>query len=237
VSLDQPRRDVVLLVEDEESFVDALIVGLGREGFQVIVARDGEEAVAKFDQVRPDLVLLDLMLPKMSGLEVCRALRAVSRAPIIMITAKTSEIDTIVGLEVGADDYVTKPYRLRELVARMRAVLRRTTSDEIQPSPDALIVGDLLLDADRHLVEVHGREVMLTLKEFELLHCLMERAGRVVTRETLFSTVWGFDWVGDPKTLDVHVKRLRQKIEDDPTKPKRITTLRGLGYRLEEVKR
>ena len=225
----------VLLVEDEPSFVEALVVGLKREGFRVDVAYDGAEALEKFSAAQPDLVLLDVMLPKVSGIDVCRTIRASgARTPIIMVTAKTSEIDTVVGLEVGADDYVSKPYRLRELVARMRAVLRRTPPpDEIPEEGEVLEAGDLRLDPERHEVYLRDREVNLPLKEFELLELLMTNAGRVLTRETLIDRVWGPHYVGDTKTLDVHVKRLRARIEDDPGHPHRITTIRGLGYKLE----
>jgi two-component system, OmpR family, response regulator RegX3 len=223
----------VLLVEDEHSFVEALTVGLKREGFRVQVARDGAEALDLFDAVRPDLVLLDVMLPKVSGIDVCRELRRRSQVPIIMVTAKGSEIDTVVGLEVGADDYVTKPYRLRELVARMRAVLRRRSTDAATTtsSGEALEVGDVRLDPERHEVEVRGLQVRLPLKEFELLEILLANAGRVLPRETLIDRVWGADYVGDTKTLDVHIKRLRTKVEDDPSTPSRIVTIRGLGYK------
>jgi two-component system response regulator RegX3 len=224
----------ILVVEDEDSFVDALTVGLKREGFRVQVARDGAEALAMFDAVRPDLVLLDVMLPRVSGIDVCRELRGRSRVPIIMVTAKGSEIDTVVGLEVGADDYVTKPYRLRELVARIRAVLRRTPADDPSVlSGEAVSIGDVSLDPERHEVRIRGEEVQLPLKEFELLGLLLENAGRVVTRETLIDRVWGADYVGDTKTLDVHVKRLRAKVESDPSNPTRIVTIRGLGYKYE----
>jgi two-component system response regulator RegX3 len=224
----------VLVVEDEESFVEALVVGLKREGFLVRVATDGAEALELFDQVRPDLVLLDVWLPRMSGIDVCRELRTRSRVPIIMVTAKSSEIDTVVGLEVGADDYVTKPYRLRELVARMRAVLRRSPQSEETPAGGEVVeVGDLMLDSERHEVYLRGGPVQLPLKEFELLELLMGNAGRVLTRETLIDRVWGPHYVGDTKTLDVHVKRLRAKIEDNPARPVRITTIRGLGYKFE----
>src|SRR5580698_1030661 len=208
----------ILIVEDEESFVEALVVGLKREGFLVKVARDGAEALSAFDIVRPDLVLLDVMLPKVSGIDVCRELRGRSRVPIIMVTAKGSEIDTVVGLEVGADDYVTKPYRLRELVARMRAVLRRAPPaapgaqrrlDEPVDKGAVLEVGSVRVDPDRHRVFVRGQEVHLRRKEFELLVLLVENAGRVLTRDTLIDRVWGADYVGDTKTLDVHIKRLR----------------------------
>ena len=225
----------VLIVEDEESFVEALVVGLKREGFLVKVARDGVEAVELFDAVRPDLVLLDVMLQKMSGIDVCRELRARSRVPIIMVTAKASEIDTVVGLEVGADDYVSKPYRLRELVARMRAVLRRAPRaiDVNGADLDVLEVGDVRLDPERHEVVVRGDKVNLPLKEFELLEILLANAGRVLTRETLIDRVWGPHYVGDTKTLDVHVKRLRSKVEETPSSPSRIVTIRGLGYKFE----
>jgi two-component system response regulator RegX3 len=227
----------VLVVEDEESFVDALVVGLKREGFLVKVARDGMEAVEIFDVVRPDLVLLDVMLPRLSGIDVCREIRTRSRVPIIMVTAKGGEIDTVVGLEVGADDYVTKPYRLRELVARMRAVLRRSPVAEDSPAGgDVLHVGEVRLDPDRHEVYVHNSSVLLPLKEFELLELLLANAGRVLTRETLIDRIWGPHYVGDTKTLDVHVKRLRSKIEDDPSNPRRITTIRGLGYKFESAR-
>jgi two-component system response regulator RegX3 len=227
----------ILVVEDEDSFVDALTVGLKREGFRVQVATDGAQALAMFDAVRPDLVLLDVMLPKVSGIDVCRELRARSRVPIIMVTAKASEIDTVVGLEVGADDYVTKPYRLRELVARIRAVLRRRPADgPATHSGEAVSVGDVSLDPERHEVSIRGELVGLPLKEFELLGLLLENAGRVLTRETLIDRVWGPDYVGDTKTLDVHIKRLRAKVEDEPSHPTRIVTIRGLGYKYERPK-
>jgi len=226
----------VLIVEDESSYVEALMVGLAREGFRVVVATDGAEALARFDSVQPDVVLLDVMLPKVSGLDVCRQLRKRSQVPIIMVTAKGAEIDTVVGLEVGADDYVTKPYRMRELVARMHAVMRRrgvaitTAADE---SAGALTVGDVSLDSDEHRVMIDNVEVALPLKEFELLHMLLANAGRVLSRDLLIDRVWGADYVGDTKTLDVHVKRLRSKVELDPANPTRITTIRGLGYKYE----
>ena len=224
---------MILVVEDEESFVEALTVGLEREGFRVRVARDGAEGLALFDAVQPDLVLLDVMLPKVSGIDVCREIRTRSRVPIVMVSAKTSEIDTVVGLEVGADDYVPKPYRLRELVARMRAALRRAPSPASPPSDGVLEVGDVRLDPERHEVFVRGQRVNLPLKEFELLEVLLDNAGRVVTRDSLIDQVWGRDYVGDTKTLDVHVKRLRAKVEDDPAAPRRIVTIRGLGYKYE----
>jgi two-component system response regulator RegX3 len=227
----------VLIVEDEESFVDALTLGLGREGFRVQIARDGSEALTLFDAVAPDVVLLDVMLPKLSGIDVCREIRTRSRVPIIMVTAKTTEIDTVVGLEVGADDYVTKPYRMRELVARIRAVLRRAPVDAFSaPTGEAIVVGDVAIDPERHEVVIRGELVSLPLKEFELLEELLESAGRLVTREALIDRVWGLDYVGDTKTLDVHVKRLRGKVEVDPANPTRIITIRGLGYKYEVPK-
>jgi two-component system, OmpR family, response regulator RegX3 len=224
----------VLVVEDEPSFVEALTIGLRREGFRVEVALDGFEALDRFAIVKPDLVLLDVMLPRLSGIDVCRQLRKHSTVPIIMVTAKGSEIDTVVGLEVGADDYVTKPYRLRELVARMRAVMRRSTLDG--PGADsetAIHVGDVLLDPDEHTVSLHGEPLAMPLREFELLHALIANAGRAMSREALISRVWGIDYVGDTKTLDVHVKRIRSKIEPDPANPSVIITIRGLGYKYE----
>jgi two-component system, OmpR family, response regulator RegX3 len=225
----------VLVVEDEESFIEALVVGLKREGFIVTVARDGVEALQLFEKVRPDLILLDLWLPKKSGIDVCREIRAHSKVPIIMVTAKSSEIDTVVGLEVGADDYVTKPFRLRELVARMRAVMRRAPAAGEEPIDvgDSMEVDGLSLDPERHEVRLRGDLVPLPLKEFELLELLMGNAGRVLTRETLIDRIWGPNYVGDTKTLDVHIKRLRAKVEDDPSRPARITTVRGLGYKFE----
>jgi two-component system, OmpR family, response regulator RegX3 len=230
---------LVLLVEDEESFVDALLIGLKREGFRVEVARDGFEALDRFDIVRPDIVLLDVMLPRISGIDVCRQLRKRTQVPIIMVTAKGAEIDTVVGLEVGADDYVTKPYRIRELVARMRAVLRRNSmagDGAADLSRDSIVVGKVALDPDEHIVTIDGLQTNLPLKEFELLHILLANAGRVLPRETLIDRVWGSDYVGDTKTLDVHIKRLRGKIEDDPAAPTRIVTIRGLGYKYERTR-
>ncbi len=283
----------VLVVEDEESFVDALTVNLEREGFSVTVARDGVEALERFAADQPDLVLLDVMLPRLSGIDVCRSIRANSTVPIIMVTAKSTELDTVVGLEVGADDYVAKPYRVHELVSRMRAVLRRapgpragtnlgrtqsgkvaggaphqagaerngaegvdqTTSlkhwggnlterdGERIPAPsglrpdEILQVGNVVLDLGRHECIVRGEEIKLPLKEFELLEMLLSNPGRVVTRDTLIDRVWGMDYVGDTKTLDVHIKRLRSRIEQDPSRPVLITTIRGLGYRFESPRR
>ena len=230
----------VLVVEDEASFVEALRIGLAREGFRVEVAVDGAEALARFDDVNPDLVLLDVMLPKVSGIDVCRQLRKISQVPIIMVTAKGAEIDTVVGLEVGADDYVTKPYRMRELVARMRAVMRRQTpaaSDRAASASEGTVaVGAVSLDPEEHRVVIDGQEVQLPLKEFELLHLLLANAGRVLSRDMLIDRVWGSDYVGDTKTLDVHVKRLRGKLEADSANPTRIVTIRGLGYKYERAK-
>jgi two-component system, OmpR family, response regulator RegX3 len=227
----------VLLAEDEESFIEALVIGLNNEGFRVTVARDGMEAMSLFEEAEPDIILLDLMLPKMSGIDVCRNIRSRSQVPIIMVTAKGTEIDTVVALEVGADDYVTKPYRLRELVARMRAVLRRAPQNRAgETDSDVLEVGDVSLDPERHEVIIRDSDVQLPLKEFELLELLLVNAGRVLTRETLIDRVWGSDYVGDTKTLDVHIKRLRAKVEDDPSNPSRIVTIRGLGYKFETPK-
>jgi two-component system response regulator RegX3 len=226
----------VLVVEDEPSFAEALTVGLRREGFRVTVAGDGVSALERFGAVDPDLVLLDVMLPRLSGLDVCREIRGKSAVPIIMVTAKTAEIDAVVGLEVGADDYVTKPYRLRELVARIRAVMRRTEGRRdafAADDPPLLEVGDVAVDPERHEVTVRGEQVRLPLKEFELLTLLLENAGRVLTRELIIDRAWGSDYHGDTKTLDVHIKRLRTKIEDDPRNPSRIVTIRGLGYKYE----
>ena len=230
--MSQPK---ILVVEDEPSFVDALQVGLSREGFTVEVAFDGAEALARFPLVEPDLVLLDLMLPRVSGIDVCRQIRQISTVPIIMVTAKSSEIDTVVGLELGADDYVTKPYRVHELVARIRAQLRRVSMDTAVELHEvaALKVGEVELDPDEHRVTVSGQEITLPLKEFEVLQLLLANAGRVMTRDTLIDRVWGSDYVGDTKTLDVHIKRLRSKIEIDPAAPERIVTIRGLGYKYE----
>jgi two-component system, OmpR family, response regulator RegX3 len=232
----QERPVNVLIAEDEESFLDALVIGLGHEGFKVAVARDGSEALRMFEESPPDLVLLDLMLPKISGLDVCRSIRAASSVPIIMVTAKGAEIDTVVALEVGADDYVTKPYRLRELVARMRAVLRRSNhmaggGDATASGAETIEAGDVRVDADQRRVFVRGEEVALRRKEFELLHLLVENAGRVLTRDVLIDRIWGSDYIGDTKTLDVHIKRLRSRVEQDPSEPALITTVRGVGYR------
>jgi two-component system response regulator RegX3 len=224
----------VLLVEDEDSFVEALSVGLAHEGFEVTVARDGAEALDLFEASNPDLILLDLMLPKLSGIDVCRQIRSYSSVPIIMVTAKGEEIDAVVALEVGADDYVIKPYRLRELVARMRAVLRRAPGDDAVLPDDALTeLGGLRLEPETRRAYVRGEEVHLRRKEFELLRLLIENAGRVLTRDVLIDRVWGSDYVGDTKTLDVHIKRLRTQVEEDPKAPVLITTIRGVGYRFD----
>lgn len=224
----------VLVVEDEKSFVEALKVGLDREGFDVKVAEDGLMALELFRTFKPDLILLDVMLPKISGLDVCKEIRTESKVPIIMVTAKSEEIDTVVGLEVGADDYVTKPYRLREVVARMRSLLRRSNwSDETEAISEGRVitVSDIQIDIDKYEVKVRNEILDFPLKEFELLLLLLENAGRVLTRDVLIDRVWGFDYVGDTKTLDVHIKRLRSKVEKDPSKPMSIITVRGVGYK------
>ena len=230
-------RPLVLLVEDEVSFVDALSIGLDREGFDVVVATDGAQAIEAFEASRPDLVLLDLMLPKISGIDVCRALRERSEVPIIVVSAKSEEIDTVLLLEMGADDFVTKPYRLRELVARMRAVQRRRVSAEPRVDGGAVVeVGGIRLEPDTRRCYVRGTEVKLRRKEFELLHLLLANSGLVLTRDVLIDRVWGSDYVGDTKTLDVHVKRLRALVEPDPKAPSLITTVRGIGYRFDAPK-
>jgi two-component system, OmpR family, response regulator RegX3 len=223
----------VLVVEDEESFSDALSYMLRREGFDAVVAESGPQALAEFDRAGADIVLLDLMLPGLPGTEVCRQLRSRSNVPIIMLTAKDAEIDKVVGLELGADDYVTKPYSARELVARIRAVLRRRGDAAEAPSEGVLEAGPVRMDVERHIVSVDGEPVALPLKEFDLLEFLLRNAGRVLTRGQLIDRVWGADYVGDTKTLDVHVKRLRAKLEPDPATPKYLLTVRGLGYKLE----
>jgi two-component system response regulator RegX3 len=221
-----------LVVEDEESFSDALSYMLRKEGFEVAVAATGPDALTEFERSGSDIVLLDLMLPGLSGTEVCRQLRQRSSVPIIMVTARDSEIDKVVGLELGADDYVTKPYSPRELVARIRAVLRRRSEPE-ELLPNALEAGPVRMDIDRHTVAVNGASVPLPLKEFELLEMLLRNAGRVLTRGQLIDRIWGADYVGDTKTLDVHVKRLRAKIEPEPASPRHLVTVRGLGYKYE----
>jgi two-component system response regulator RegX3 len=229
-------KQTVMVVEDEEAFIDALVVGLQREGFAVEVARDGAEALSNFDKFNPDIVLLDVMLPKVSGTDVCREIRKKSQVPIIMVSAKGTEIDTVVGLEVGADDYIVKPYRIRELVARVRAALRRSSGpgSEVFDSSTSVSVGDVTINTEQHLVTVRGKLTKLPLKEFELLYVLMANAGRVMTRDTLIDRVWGSDYYGDTKTLDVHIKRLRSKVEVAPSSPTSILTIRGLGYKFEK---
>jgi two-component system response regulator RegX3 len=222
----------VLVVEDEESFSEALSYLLRREGYEVEVADTGPDALAAFERAGADLVLLDLMLPGLSGTEVCRELRARSHVPIIMVTARDAEIDKVVGLELGADDYVTKPFSSRELVARIRAVLRRRAEPE-ELLLDVVEAGPVRMDVERHVVSVDGSPVQLPLKEFDLLELLLRNAGRVLTRGQLIDRVWGADYVGDTKTLDVHVKRLRAKIEPDPASPKYLVTVRGLGYKFD----
>ncbi|WP_146341354.1 response regulator transcription factor [Nesterenkonia sp. NBAIMH1] len=222
----------ILIVEDEESFSDALSYTLEKEGYDALVAADGLEAVDLFDREGADLVLLDLQLPGQPGTEVCRQIRLRSNVPVIMLTAKDSEIDKVVGLELGADDYVTKPYSSRELLARVRAVLRRNVEPEFEDS-STISAGPVRMDIERHIVELAGRKVSLPLKEFELLEILIRNAGRVLTRGQIIDRVWGSDYVGDTKTLDVHVKRLRSKIESDPAKPRLLVTVRGLGYKFD----
>lgn len=223
----------VLIVEDEESLADPLAFLLRKEGFEATVVTDGPAALAEFDRAGADIVLLDLMLPGMSGTDVCKQLRARSSVPVIMVTARDSEIDKVVGLELGADDYVTKPYSARELIARIRAVLRRGGDDDSEMSDDVLESGPVRMDVERHVVSVNGDTITLPLKEFDLLEYLMRNSGRVLTRGQLIDRVWGADYVGDTKTLDVHVKRLRSKIEADPANPVHLVTVRGLGYKLE----
>ena len=234
------RSARVLVVEDEPSFVEALSAGLRREGFALDIARDGREALDRFEACDPDVVLLDVMLPRLSGLDVCREIRNRSNVPIIMVSAKGDEIDMVVGLEVGADDYVPKPYRFRELVARIRAVLRRAQAqaaagEVVAASAERPIaVGDVSIDPHGHEVRVRGETVQLPLKEFDLLWVLISSAGRVVPRDDLIDEVWGMDYVGDTKTLDAHIRRLRRKIEVEPSNPQRIVTVRGVGYKYSE---
>ncbi|HEY0806705.1 MAG TPA: response regulator transcription factor [Pseudonocardiaceae bacterium] len=226
----------VLIVEDEESFADPLAFLLRKEGFTTAVAVTGQEALQEFDRNGADIVLLDVMLPGMSGTDVCRSLRQRSAVPVIMVTARDGEIDKVVGLELGADDYVTKPYSARELIARIRAVLRRggEAGGEAELHPSSLLAaGPVRMDVERHVVTVSGSEVPLPLKEFDLLEYLLRNVGRVLTRGQLIDRVWGADYVGDTKTLDVHVKRLRSKIEPDPSTPSHLVTVRGLGYKFE----
>lgn len=221
----------ILIIEDEQSYRDATAFMLQREGFDVSQAEDGASGLAEFERNGADLVLLDLMMPGMPGTEVCRQLRIRSNVPVIMVTARDSEIDKVVGLEIGADDYVTKPFSHRELVARIRAVLRRGQDAELLP--EVIEAGDVRMDVERHEVWVRGEAVKLALKEFELLEVLLRNAGRVMTRGQLIDRIWGADYVGDTKTLDVHVKRLRSKIEADPAHPVQLVTVRGLGYKYE----
>ena len=223
----------ILVVEDEVSFSDPLSYLLRKEGYDVAVAETGPDALTEFDANGADLVLLDLMLPGLPGVDVCRALRARSNVPVIMLTAKDSEIDKVVGLELGADDYVTKPYSSRELLARIKAVLRRLSEPE-ELLPTTVEAGPVRMDVERHVVSVGGNQISLPLKEFELLEMLLRNTGRVLTRIQLIDRVWGSDYVGDTKTLDVHVKRLRAKIEPDPGNPRHIVTVRGLGYKCEQ---
>ena len=224
----------ILIVEDESSFSEALAFLLGKEGFEVAVAEDGRTALDLFAKEGADLILLDLMIPEVSGVEVCRRVRTTSQVPIIMLTAKDAEIDKVVGLELGADDYVTKPYSSRELIARIKAVLRRGISDaELHGDLEVISVGPIRLDTARHQASINGNPIALPLKEFELLEFLMRNSGRVLTRSQLIDRVWGGDYFGDTKTLDVHIKRLRSKLEIEPANPVLIQTIRGLGYKLE----
>lgn len=223
----------ILVVEDESSFSEAISFLLRKEGFEVGVAETGQAGIDEFDRHGADLILLDLMLPGLSGTEVCRQIRSKSQVPIIMLTAKDTEIDKVVGLELGADDYVTKPYSSRELIARINAVLRRAQSPEIEVENGIITIGPVRLDIDRHQMTLDGKAVALPLKEFELLEFLMRNSGRVLTRTQLIDRVWGSDYFGDTKTLDVHIKRLRAKIEKDPAEPVFIQTVRGLGYKFE----
>jgi two-component system response regulator RegX3 len=222
----------VLVVEDEQSLREPLVYLLQKEGYTAIEAEDGIKAVALFESENPDLILLDLMLPGKSGSEVCRIIRATSNVPIIMLTAKDSEIDKVVGLEIGADDYVTKPYSTRELLARMKAVLRRRVEPAVVAS-NIIEAGPVTMDVERHQVFVHGEKVSMPLKEFELLELLLENVNRVLTRGQIIDRVWGSNYYGDTKTLDVHIKRIRSKIEDDPARPIHLLTVRGLGYKFE----
>ena len=223
----------ILIVEDEESVLDPLELLLTKEGFSIETARDGREALEKFAKTNPDLILLDLMLPEISGTEVCRQIRVKSQVPIIMLTAKETEVDKVVGLELGADDYVVKPYSKAELVARIKAVLRRQGSDSTNEPSGSISAGPVVIDVERHQVSINDQLISLPLKEFELLEFLVRNSGRVLTRTQLIDRIWGSDYFGDTKTLDVHVKRLRAKIEKDPANPVYIQTIRGLGYKFE----
>ena len=224
----------ILIVEDEESVIDPLELLLSKEGFTIETARDGRAALDKFEKALPDLVLLDLMIPIISGTEVCRQIRAKSQVPIIMLTAKDTEVDKVVGLELGADDYIVKPYSKAELVARIKAVLRRQGGEATTEVSGVITAGPISIDIDRHLVMINGAATSLPLKEFELLEFLLRNRGRVLTRTQLIDRVWGSDYFGDTKTLDVHIKRLRAKIEKDPANPVYIQTIRGLGYKFED---
>ncbi|AOY55723.1 response regulator transcription factor [Candidatus Rhodoluna planktonica] len=224
----------ILVVEDEQSLREPLVYLLEKEGYQVFQAEDGDQAIVQFEAVNPDLILLDLMLPKKSGNDVCREIRATSNVPIIMLTAKDGEIDKVVGLEIGADDYVTKPYSSRELLARVKAVLRRGAEPKLADAQEGILqAGPVKMDLERHIVTVHGEKVSMPLKEFELLELLLENVNRVLTRGQIIDRVWGSNYFGDTKTLDVHIKRIRSKIEDDPARPAHLLTVRGLGYKYE----
>jgi two-component system, OmpR family, response regulator RegX3 len=229
------RMPKVMVVDDEESLLEAIRYALSREGIEVVTARDGGDAMRDFEAERPDLVVLDLMLPTLNGWDVCRRIRATSQVPILMLTARDAEVDRVVGLEMGADDYVTKPFSLRELVARVRALLRRASAGQGEQRDEATVIeaGGIRLDQERHEVAVRGEPVNLPLKEFELLEILMENRNRVLTRQTLIDRIWGYDYVGDTKTLDVHIKRLRARVEEDRHNPKLIVTVRGVGYRFD----
>lgn len=221
----------ILVIEDEESFREGLEFMLTREGYDVVVAADGTKGLAAFSETKPDLILLDVMLPGISGTEICKTIRQTSKTPIIMLTAKDAEVDKVVGLEIGADDYVTKPFSTSELLARIKAVLRRGAKEE---TSDVLVIGNVSLNSSRHALFVNGVEVQIPLKEFELLEILMQNAGRVLSRTELMNAIWGVNYFGDGKTLDVHIKRLRAKIEADPANPELLKTVRGLGYRFEK---
>ncbi len=224
----------ILIVEDEISFVDALAVGLKREGFKVYVAKDGQQALANFDAVNPDAILLDVMLPKINGIDVCKTIRLKSQVPIIMVSAKSSEMDTVVGLEVGADDYVAKPYRMYELIARIRAVMRRKSESGVgSKKQKPVIIGNIVLDPEIHTIKIDNRDVFFTVKEFDLMETLMSSAGKVVLRDQLIDKVWGPNFYGSSKTLDVHIRGIRKKLQENGSTEDRISTVRGLGYRFE----
>ena len=226
----EPRGSQVLIVEDEPALAEAIRYNLEREGYQVTVALDGRKGLEGFKTVRPDLVVLDLMLPGIPGLDLCRMIRSTSTVPIIMLTAKDAEADKVSGLELGADDYMTKPFSMRELVSRVRAQLRRAGMTPVESEP-VLVGGGIEVDPERHEIRVEGKEVQLTPKEFAILQLLMDRKGRLLTRDFLIDEVWGSDYVGDAKTLDVHIKRIREKVESAPHQPKHVVTVRGLGYK------